>query len=371
LHKICVVKLKWLLSISLLARLAVAAPEVSIQLAQGVFRVTGSENLMEPAGGWASVFAVATEIDSAAPAPAMLGSYALEGGTLIFRPRFPLAEGIRYRAVYRPTDGAAVAKVFNGPARVARPATRVAQVYPSGDVLPANQLKLYIYFSAPMQRGGVWSHIHLLDDSGRPVNLAFLEIDQELWDARHQRLTVLFDPGRIKRGVAPEREIGPPIVSGNRYTLQIDRDILDAGGEPLRETWRKEFRGGPAVRSGIDLKDWQISAPAANSASTLVVDFPRPLDFALLEHAITVRGPDGPISGQVAVENDEGQWRFTPAQPWRPGDYELGVDGALEDLAGNRIGRPFDVDLSGPPPRRIAPSLAGGTATLRFHIQTR
>ena len=49
-------------------------------------------------------------------------------------------------------------------------------------MLPANELKLYIYFSAPMSRGEAWKHIHLLDDAGKPVPLAFLELDQELWD---------------------------------------------------------------------------------------------------------------------------------------------------------------------------------------------
>jgi hypothetical protein len=145
-----------------------------------------------------------------------------------------------------------VEKFFDGPAPASHAATRVTRVYPSGAVLPANQLKLYIYFSAPMQRGGVWSHIHLLDDAHRSVNLAFLEIDQELWDAGNQRLTVLFDPGRIKRRVAPEREIGPPILSGKRYTFQIDRDLPDAHGQPLAETWRKGFRGGrPSARGSI------------------------------------------------------------------------------------------------------------------------
>ena len=37
---------------------------------------------------------------------------------------------------------------------------------------------------------------------------------------------------------------------------------------------------------------------------------------------------------------------FIPAEPWRPGEYQLLVDTVLEDLAGNHIGRPFDVDLN-------------------------
>ena len=61
----------------------------------------------------------------------------------------------------------------------------------------------------------------------------FVEIQQELWDTNNTRLTVLFDPGRIKRGVLPNEQLGPPIVDGKHYTLLIDRGWQDARGVPL------------------------------------------------------------------------------------------------------------------------------------------
>ena len=36
--------------------------------------------------------------------------------------------------------------------------------------------------------------------------------------------------------------------------------------------------------------------------------------------------------------------RFTPRAPWRAGTYQLTALAMLEDLAGNRIGRAFEVD---------------------------
>src|SRR5262249_19518297 len=143
------------------------------------------------AAGWESVFAVyAGEGD----VPALLGSYALEKGILEFRPRYPLAPGITVRGVFR---GAATR--FDIPKAAAKaPSTRVAHVYPSADRIPENELKFYIYFSAPVQRGEAWKRIHLLREDGSAVDLPFLEIDQELWDPDTTRLTVLFDPGRIK-----------------------------------------------------------------------------------------------------------------------------------------------------------------------------
>ena len=52
------------------------------------------------------------------------------------------------------------------PAPVA-PTTRVLHVYPSSDVLPENELKFYLSFSAPMQQGEAWTRIHLLDAAGK------------------------------------------------------------------------------------------------------------------------------------------------------------------------------------------------------------
>ena len=44
--------------------------------------------------------------------------------------------------------------------------------------------------------------------------------------------------------------------------------------------------------------------------------------------------PVAPGDSVVAVERDETRWTFTPREPWKPGDYRVAVDTALEDLAG-------------------------------------
>jgi hypothetical protein len=349
----------------LLAGSAASAAGPRIELEHGAFKLTGLAAVSEPPGGWQPVFYVSTGPENGPP---MLGSYSLEAGAVVFRPRFPLAVGARYRAVYRPPGGAATEAWFDGPAAAVTPPTSVTHVYPTTGVWPANQLRFYIYFSAPMRRGGVWRHIRLLDENGRVVPLAFLEIDQELWDPSNQRLTVLFDPGRIKRGVEPERDIGPPLATGRRYSLAVDRDLPDANGRPLAAEFRKQFRGGTPVRSAIDPQDWRLSPPPANSGQPLEIDFPRPLDYALLEHAFTVRATSDPaveVAGAAAIDKAETRWRFTPARKWTAGDYELTVDPALEDLAGNRVTRPFEVDLNKP----SRSPLTNNPARLRFHIR--
>ena len=50
------------------------------------------------------------------------------------------------------------------------------------------------------------------------------------------------------------------------------------------------------------------------------------------------------LDGQSRVEARETRWVFVPHAPWRAGEYRLVVLSILEDLAGNQIGRPFEVD---------------------------
>jgi hypothetical protein len=321
----------------LLLSLAAAAAGVSIHATDGNFQVTGWKASAEPAAGWSSVFQVYA---GGGDIPAMLGSYTVEGTVLTFRPRWPLTPGMHVRAVFHLPGEAAVEAAFDTPKSAPAAPTRIEHVYPTADVLPSNTLKLYIYFSAAMRRGEAWQHIRLLDSQGVAVKLPFLEIDQELWDPANTRLTVLFDPGRIKRGLLPLRESGPNIEEGRQYTLAIGHEWLDANGEPLAANFAKPFRVVEAERAPVDPAQWRISPPRPGTADPLIVDFPRPLDYALLQHAIAVDG----VSGKVEVARGETQWRFTPEAPWKRAEYRLTVNTTLEDLAGNRVGRAFDVD---------------------------
>jgi len=345
--------------------MTVTAQDVSIRQDGGTYHAVGwTSGSQEPPGGWPSVFAVyAGEGD----VPPMLGSYSVQGAILVFRPRYPVAPGLRVRAVFRPSSGPAVQTYFEPlPAPALASTTHVEHVYPTTDLLPDNQLKLYLVFSAPMSRGDAWKRIHLLDARGVQVDLAFLEIEQELWDSEQRRLTVLFDPGRIKRGLVPRNELGPALIEGQEYTLLIDREWQDPQGAPLREEYRKRFRVGPADRQPTDVKDWRLTLPQAGTAEPLVVKFPEPMDWAMLQRTFQVSGPGGPVAGAIRVENRETEWRFTPARPWQPSDYELIVDASLEDLAGNRIGRAFDVDLD--QFDRVTERVIPKTQTLPFRL---
>jgi hypothetical protein len=345
----------------LLVYSAAAAAEIAIRAEQGAYIVSGWKPTQAPEAGWASVFAVYAGNPEA---PSLLGEYTIESGQLVFRPRFAPAPGVRTRAVFSLPGRTPVEAVFEPRTQPAQPAARVEQVDPSADVLPENQLKFYIWFSAPMSRGEAWRRLHLLDSSGKPVDLPFLEIDQELWDPSFERLTVLFDPGRIKRGVKPLVDIGAAIEAGKSYTLVVDREWLDARGAPLVESFRKPFRVTAADRTPIAPSRWKVAPPGPGTRDALSVSFGEPLDYALLSRLIQVHGPAGRVPGTITIGERERTWQFTPEAPWQPGAYRLQVDTALEDLAGNKVGRAFDVDTF----ERISTRLSGKTVSVPFRI---
>jgi hypothetical protein len=334
------------------------AQSVSIELENGVFKVKGwKASAAAPAQGWGSVFVVYA---GTGDVPPLLGSYLIEGGTLEFRPQFPFAAGVKYRAVFRQPGGAVVEKTFDGPARETAKMARVEHVYPSGDVLPSNLLRVYFYFSNPMSRDEAGRRVHLLDENGKELKDVFLP-GAELWDPGFKRLTLTLDPGRIKRGLTSNEKMGPPIVPGKQYALVVDAGWLDARGVPMVEGFRKVFRGGTAVRTPPDPRQWKIAPPKAGSVEPLVVDFPVPMNYPLLMRMLKVNG----VAGTVNVERGEMEWRFTPKQPWTAGGYQLVVDTGIEDLAGNHVGQAFDVDVFD----KVTAQIATETLSLGFAVR--
>jgi len=285
--------------------------------------------------------------------PAMLGSYRVEDGLVRFQPQFPLERGVSYRAVFRPSKlpggdsrSADIVSKFQLPTTQHKPTSVVKQVYPSADVLPENLLKFYVHFSAPMQGGHIYHYIHLRDDAGKPVELPFLEIDEELWNPEMTRLTLFIDPGRIKRGVQPLEEIGPALEEGKRYTLEIDAAWQDSTGLPLRENFRKSFRVGTQDREPPAPATWKIKTPKAGTRDPLTVNFPEPMDQALALRVIHVANPAGKlVDGTSSLSDHEQRWAFTPQASWTAGQHQLQVQNTIEDLAGNNIGKAFEVDL--------------------------
>ena len=301
---------------------------------------------------WQDVFAVYA---GGADAPAMLGEYTAGEDSLTFTPRFKPAAGVTLKAVFRPRADAEVKAIFSEAAPApAESSTRVAAIYPSASVWPANVLKFYILFSAPMTIGDAWKRVRFRDAGGAIVEGAFVEIDQELWDREGRRLTILFDPGRIKRGLKDNETEGTPFVTGQSYTLEIDSGWRDARGAPLIEGATKTIICGSEARLPVDPGRWKITPPSTRD-ERLIVDFPRPLDHALALRTIHVVRDGAPVEGGAHLAAGETRWVFAPRDAWTPGAYALHVDRTIEDLAGNKLGRLFDVDTSDPTQNVTAP----------------
>jgi hypothetical protein len=160
--------------------------------------------------------------------------------------------------------------------------------------------------------------------------------------------------------------VGPALEAGKSYALVIDREWKDGAGNPLRENFEKVFKVGPPDREPPDPARWKIRPPKPGTRDALAVIFPEPLDYALARRLIRVAGEDGePVEGQVRLEDDERSWSFAPGAAWRRGAYQLVIQTTLEDLAGNNIGKPFEVDLFEGVGRRLTTS----TVKLRFEVR--
>ena len=296
---------------------------------------------LETRDAWAAVFKIAVAADQ----PPMLGDYRIDGDRIRFTPMFPLDPGRQYHVTFTSLGSQPITATVALPAADATPTTMVAQVFPTADVVPENQLRLYVHFSAPMGMKGGLDYIHLLDDGGTEVTDPFLPLDAEFFNNDRTRYTVFFDPGRQKRGIPVIEGMGRSLTEGKSYTLVIDAEWRDGKGLPLKSAFRRTFKVGPPDEKPLDPRTWRIRAPLSGSRDPLIVEFPEPLDHGLLLRALGVQDPAGkPIGGAIAVSPREVTWSFTPQTPWQAGAHNLVAFAMLEDLAGNRIGRAFEVD---------------------------
>ena len=281
--------------------------------------------------------------------PPLLGSYLVSDGRIEFRPRFPLAAGKRYRAKLFAGMESTTSE-YRVPERESKPGTEVTAVFPTADALPANLLKFYLYFSAPMREGKeIFERVHLLDEQGRELEAPWRR--QELWTDDARRLTLFIHPGRIKQGVNLREELGPVFQPSRTYTLLVDAGVLDAAGGPLTKPYRKTFRTLPEDHTRPLPSQWKLTPPPAGTRVPLTVEFPAPLDYALVARYLKVHDSAGRmLEGSGHLGQEERRWQFTPAAPWQAETYTLRADEFLEDLAGNTPVRVFDTDLSQPAP---------------------
>jgi hypothetical protein len=217
------------------------------------------------------------------------------------------------------------------------------RISPQARGLPANTLRFYIHFPRAGEAHFDRDHLWLHNEEEQVVRDPFLVLSQELWSADGRRLTVLMEPGRIKRGLGADPSHEPALVVGRTYSL-----VVTALGQTARHT----FRVSDPVLEAVDETRWRLVSPTVGSREPAIVHFDRVMDAALCEDEIGVLSPSGEIvETRVSLAPDGTAVRLVPSHPWRPGEHCLVVSERLEDVSGNRLGEALDHDLGadGPP----------------------
>jgi hypothetical protein len=284
------------------------------------------------------------------PLVATAGSWSQDSGAARFVPAFRPVPGTVHAvvALLKGSEGGwrELARVSVPTVELER-STRVVSIDPGADRVPANLLRISVSFSAPMEEGSAAGHLHLRDDDGTELTDTLLAMPPELWDRPRRRLTVLLEPGRIKRGLQPNTQIGPPLTAGSVVTLVVDAQVRDAKGASLESRAERTYRVEDPIRSRVDPRQWDVLWPD-RASEELVVRFGRSLDRALVERCLRVVDADGHVlKGQATLDRDAQLWTFTlGARTF--GDLSLHIHPDLEDLAGNSVRGVFDRDLREP-----------------------
>lgn len=273
----------------------------------------------------------------------IIGIYALKGNRLSFTPSYPFLKGKTYLVRYADNESV-VRKKFTVHSEEQESITVVSRVYPSADTLPLNILKLYIAFNHAMSEGFAYDNIFIVNTQNDTLQDVFLELEEELWSSDMQRLTLLFDPGRIKQGLESFDELGYAFKEGETYQLMINSQWPDANGNPLESDYRKSFTIGSPVTSKAGNFSI-IDIPENGSKTPLILNFDKPHDHALMQRTIDILNTNGVVvEGTIGISAFETVWQFSPNEPWATGSYSVRIENILEDTSGNNLLNAFDVD---------------------------
>ena len=166
-----------------------------------------------------------------------------------------------------------------------------------------------------MSRASALGFVRLVDDAGQEVPDALLELDVDLWNDDHTRYTVFFDPGRVKRGVRPNVELGralragPPLRHrGRRGVARRERPAAEVAvpARVPRRASRSRRRSTP--------RDWRIEPPGRRHTRSAGGDVPlaagpRPASARRRRRAARRRGRSRARSRSMPARR---RWSFVP-----------------------------------------------------------
>lgn len=225
---------------------------------------------------------------------------------------------------------------------------KLIAVYPKTDTVPENLLKMYFVFSKPMQQSRPFlDFITVTNRATNKTENIFLSLENELWNTDHTELTLWLDPGRIKKDLIPNKELGIPVKKGNSYEITIPNRLTDANGVSLGKEYKKIIVVGERDADSPSVNEWKLTVPNKGTKEALGISFDESLDAMLAKETIQVYSSENEfIEGGFIVSKKATNVLFAPKNLWKKGDYKIVIESRLEDLAGNNLNRLFDTDLS-------------------------
>lgn len=271
----------------------------------------------------------------------ILGEYEKVDGRLRFTPLIPFQKGQKYLAFCSTNK-----LEFKVPLPEDYVNPSVVKIYPSADTLPSNLLKFHLHFSRPMSRIG-YTNVELLDGNGKTIERAILKEIPELWNDDHVQLTIWIEPGRIKRGLGPNVELGPVLEENNSYSLFISGRFRDENGVELDQDYVKKFVAGEADREKLNVDEVVTKYHSEDKSNYLTVKFGEAVDFSSSIANLSIQGSSTQvIKGSWQLTNEDTEAIFTPESKLEKGHYEVLLNSVIEDLAGNNFVRNFDQEIN-------------------------
>lgn len=207
----------------------------------------------------------------------------------------------------------------------------LVRIEPATSVIPANILRWYFHFNQSGRNLVRQCEFYLEELDGNPRRIQpFVDFGDELWSGDGTRLTIFFDPGRVKRHVKAADNRAAILRSGHHYRWLWNESTIG------------QFRAGAPIRTKLASHRWALYAPASPVAPVRVL-FDRLMDPALLASTSSVSVVGGElVPGKLTISDGGFGWSFTPDQPWYNGDYLVNFAATLEDVCGNRVSESLD-----------------------------
>lgn len=273
---------------------------------------------------------------------AVLGNFTMNHDQIEFASVVPLTRGFHYEVLLKDSQLAEI----EVPLDESVVAPELLSVYPTQDTVPENLLKIFLHFSQPMVEGQSLRYITLLKNDRDTLKGTFLDLQPELWNTESTLLTLWLDPGRIKRDLIPNKELGAPLLAHEQYTLFVSKDWKSKEGKSLSAPFSKTFVTITRDDESPLPDQWIVNTPLSGTKQPLKLSLNEPLDYSLLNNAIRFADEqENFVSGTIQLSEEERIFYFVPTENWKAGHYTLLIEGRMEDLAGNNLNRPFDKDL--------------------------